>query len=453
MVATQQRLTKEQVLQMVEEQHIEFIRIEFLDYTGVTRGRTIRKDSLKSALEKGVNFSTAIMDFTMFDTYVPDPVYGANGGDFFAMPDPETFAILPHRKQTARMFCDLVDENGNPWEGCPRGALKRLLHEAEALLGGKIFMAYEQEAYLLKEEEGRLVPADNSTCFSSDGVDIQEEFVQKFVETIGKMGVETEQISSEYGPGQLEINLKYDHCLKATEDQITFKQLFKHLARDMGMIGTLAPKPFNDFAGSGLHVHMSLYNEDNNLFKDLNDEKGLELSENAYYFIGGILHHGRSIVAIGAPTMNSYKRMVPGSWAPAHICYGSGNRSVLVRVPEKRRERRFEFRGADGTCNPYLLSAALIAAGLHGIRKRIDPGEPLEVDAGNLSNNELEAMGIEWVPRNLQEAMDSLAKDTILADSIGRPIWQEFIKVKREEWNKHFYRIDEWERSQYAVLY
>ncbi|HEY9576399.1 MAG TPA: glutamine synthetase, partial [Pseudobacillus sp.] len=166
-----------------------------------------------------------------------------------------------------------------------------------------------------------------------------------------------------------------------------------------------------------------------------------------------ILHHGRSIVAIGAPTMNSYKRMVPGSWAPAHICYGSGNRSVLVRVPEKRRERRFEFRGADGTCNPYLLSAALIAAGLHGIRKRIDPGEPLEVDAGNLSNNELEALGIEWVPRNLQEAMDSLAKDTILADSIGRPIWQEFIKVKREEWNKHFYRIDEWERSQYAVLY
>ncbi|MFL0364744.1 glutamine synthetase family protein [Pseudobacillus sp. 179-B 2D1 NHS] len=453
MVATQQRLTKERVLQIVEEQQIEFIRIEFLDYTGVTRGRTIRKDSLQGAMEKGVNFSTAIMDFTMFDTYVPDPTYGTQGGDFFAIPDPETFAVLPHRKQTARMFCDLVDENGNPWEGCPRSALKRLLHEAEALLGGKLFMAYEQEAYLLKEEDGKLVPADNSTCFSSDGVDIQEDFVQKFTETIGKMGVETEQISSEYGPGQLEINLKYDHCLKATEDQITFKQLFKHLARDMGMVGTLAPKPFNDFAGSGLHVHMSLYNEETNLFKDLNDEKGLELSENAYHFIGGILHHGRSIVAIGAPTMNSYKRMVPGSWAPAHVCYGSGNRSVLIRVPEKRRERRFEFRGADGTCNPYLLSAALIAAGLHGIRKRIDPGEPLEVDAGSLSNNELEAMGIEWVPRNLEEAMDSLAKDTILADSIGRPIWQEFIKVKREEWNKHFYRIDEWERRQYAVLY
>ncbi|MDF2068224.1 glutamine synthetase family protein [Bacillus sp. Cr_A10] len=445
--------TREEVLERIEKEGIEYIRIEFLDYTGVTRARTINKASVKSAMEDGVNFSAAIMDFTMFDTYVPNPMYGPNDGDFFAIPDPDTFVVLPHRRKTARMFCDLVDENGNPWEGCPRGVLKKLLKEAEEVLGGKLFMVYEQEAYLLKEENGSLIPADSSACFSSDGLDIQEEFTQKFIETMAKMGVETEQMSSEFGPGQVEINLKYDECLKATDDQVTFKQLFKHLARDMGMVGTLAPKPFNDLAGSGLHIHISLFDGAKNLFKDLNDERGLALSEKAYHFMGGILHHGKSLAAIGAPTMNSYKRMVPGSWAPAHVCYGAGNRSVLVRVLEPRRERRFEYRGADGTCNPYLLSAALIAAGLHGIQQRMDPGAPLEKDAGSLSEQELEALGIEWIPRNLKEALDHLSKDTVLADRIGRPIWQEFIKVKEEEWNKHFYRVDEWERKLYSELF
>lgn len=445
--------TKEDVLKRIEEEGIEYIRIEFLDYAGVTRARTIRKEFIAGAMESGVNFSAAIMDFTMFDTYVPNPLYGTDGGDFFAMPDPETFVVLPHRRKTARMYCDLVDENGNPWAGCPRSILKKLLKEAEDVMGGKLFMVYEQEAYLLKDENGMLVPADNSACFSSDGLDEQEEFVQKFIESMAEMGVETEQMSSEFGPGQVEINLKYDECLKATDDQVTFRQLFKHLARDMGMVGTLAPKPFDNLPGSGLHVHISLFDEKQNLFKDLNDSRGLDLSDKAYHFIGGILHHGKALSAIGAPTMNSYKRMIPGSWAPAHVCYGAGNRSVLVRVLEPRRERRFEYRGADGTCNPYLLSAALVAAGLHGVRQRMDPGAPLEQDAGTLSNQELEALGIEWVPRDLKEALENLSKDTILAESIGRDVWQEFIKVKSEEWSQHHNRVDEWERKLYANIF
>ncbi|WP_186670909.1 glutamine synthetase family protein [Sporosarcina sp. BP05] len=440
----------EEVLKKIEQEGIDYIRIEFLDYTGITRARTIRREHIASAMKDGVNFSAAIMDFTMFDTYVPNPLHGVEAGDFFAIPDPDTYVVLPHRRNTARMFCDLYDENGNPWAGCPRGVLKKLLKEVEEVLGGQINMVYEQEAYLLKEENGNLVPADSSACFSSDGLDIQEEFVQKFIETMAEMGVETEQMSSEFGPGQVEINLKYNKCLKATDDQVTFKQLFKHLARDMGMIGTLAPKPFNDLAGSGLHVHISLFDGNKNLFKDMSDERGLDLSETAYHFMGGILHHGKALSAIGAPTMNSYKRMIPGSWAPAHVCYGVGNRSVLVRVLEPRRERRFEYRGADGTCNPYLLSASLIAAGLHGIRQRMDPGAPLEEDAGALSNQELEALGIDWIPRNLKEALHYLSEDSILADSIGREIWQEFINVKNEEWNQHFYRVDEWERKLYA---
>ncbi|MGG0184991.1 glutamine synthetase family protein [Bacillus rhizoplanae] len=439
-------LTKENVLKIVEQENIEFIRVEFLDYAGMTRGRTIRASQLNSAMEKGINFSTAIMSFDCFDEYIPNPTYGANDGDFFAVPDPSTFAILPYRKNTARMLCDLVDENGEPWEGCPRSALKRLLSEAETLLGGKMHMAFEQEAYLLKEIDGKLEPADKSHCFSTDGIDIQEDFVQDFVYSLEKMGVQTEQISSEYGPGQLEINLKYAPALKAADDQITFMHLFKQIARDKGMIGTLMPKPFQHLPGNGLHVHISIFDKiGENIFQDTTDSRGLDMSEKAYHFIGGLLKHGASLIAIGAPSINSYKRMQSGSWAPAHICYGARNRSVLVRIPDKARARRFEFRGADGTCNPYLLAACLVASGLHGIQNRMDPGEPMDVDISKLDDIELKERGISWGPRNLNQAVGHLAEDTILAETIGRSIWEEFIKIKRSEWDKYIRQVSDWE--------
>ncbi len=447
-------LTKENVLEMVNREKVEFIRIEFLDYAGVTRGRTIRPAQLKNALEKGVNFSTAIMSFDVFDEYIPNPTFGANDGDFFAVPDPSTFAILPYRKNTARMLCDLVDINGDPWHGCPRSALKRLLNEVETLLGGKLNMAFEQEAYLLKEVDGQLVPADNSHCFSTEGADIQEDFIQDFVYSLEAMGVATEQLSSEYGPGQLEINLKYTNALKAADDQVTFMHLYKQIARDKGMIGTLMPKPFQHLAGSGLHVHISLYDEaGENLFEDPTDHRGLDMSEKAYHFIGGLLKHGSSLIAVGAPSVNSYKRMQPGSWAPAHICYGSGNRSVLVRIPEKRRARRFEYRGADGTSNPYLLAACLVAAGLRGIQNEMDPGEPVDFDVSGASEFQLKERGISWVPRSLHEAINCLAEDSVLAQTIGRTIWEEFIKIKRTEWDKYSRYVSEWERNVFSARF
>jgi len=447
-------MTIDKVLELVEKEHIEFIRIEFLDYAGVTRGRTVRPSQLRSAMEKGINFSTAIMNFDCFDEYIPNPTYGPNDGDFFAVPDPNTFAILPYRKNTARMLCDLQDVNGDPWGGCPRNALKRLLSEVESLLGGNIYMAFEQEAYLLKEVDGKIQPADNSHCFSSEGVDIQEDFVQDFVYSLEKMGVETEQISSEYGPGQLEINLKYAPAIKAADDQVTFMHVFKQIARDKGMIGTLMPKPFQHLAGSGLHIHISLYDESGeNLFEDNTDQRGLDMSEKAYHFIGGLLKHGPSLIAIGAPSINSYKRMQPGTWAPAHICYGAGNRSVLVRIPEKARTRRFEFRGADGTCNPYLLAACLVAAGLHGVQNRMDPGEPVDTDVSKMNDVELKERGIYWGPRNLHEAIHYLSQDTILAETIGRTIWEEFIKVKRTEWDKYCRHVSDWELKLFSTRF
>ena len=445
----------QQVLDRVQDDNIEFIRMEFLDYTGVTRGRTIRNDNLRAAMEDGVNFSTAIMSFDMFDEFIEGGAYGSNDGDFFAIPDPDTYAVVPFREKTARMLCDLYDVNGEPWEGCPRNALKRLLEKVEKLLGGKLNMAYEQEAYLLDtDEKGNILPADQSHCFSTDGVDIQDSFVQSFVHALETMGVTTEQISSEYGPGQLELNLKYADALKATDDQVTFTHLFKQIARQHDMLGTLMAKPFEDQPGSGLHVHISLYDEDgNNLFEDPSDKRGLQLSQNAYYFIGGLLKHGRSLVGIGAPTFNSYKRMQPGSWAPAHVCYGDANRSVLVRVPEVRRARRFEFRGADGSCNPYLLSTCLLAAGLDGIQNKIDPGDPMQEDVAEFDNEQLKEHGIEWVPRDLLEAVQTIEKDAVLGETIGQSIWKEFMNVKRSEWRKYTQHISGWELESISKIF
>ncbi len=440
-------ITKEKVKQLIEVNNIEFLDIGYMDYAALSRIRTVRVDQLDSLFAQGLNFFSGMMSFNAFDEYIPNPMYGIGDGDFFAIPDPSTFAILPHRQNTARMFCDLVDENGEPWDGCPRYALKKVLRSAQAELGGHISMAFEQEAYLLNEVEGKLVSADNSHCFSIEGIQMQEKFLHEFVKAMEEAGVKIEKISSEYGPGQFEINLKYAHAVRAADEQVLFMQLFKHIALENGLIGTLIPKPFQHLSGSGLHVHISMSDNDGkNVFEDLGDPLGL--TEQARFFVGGLLKHARSLVAIGAPSINSYKRMYPGSFAPAQVCYGIGNRSTLIRVTEKRRGSRFEFRGADGTCNPYLLAAALVSAGLDGVREKLDPGEPLSSDAGILTDEEMKRQGIEWIPSTLDEAITELAGNEKLGEMIGRKIWEEFIKVKRTEVEKAARYVTDWERAE-----
>lgn len=439
--------TKETVKQLIAENNIEFLDIGYMDYAALSRVRTVRVDEIDSLFEQGLNFFSGMMSFNAFDEYIPNPMYGIGDGDFFAIPDPTTFAILPHRKNTARMYCDLVDANGDAWAGCPRQALKRLLKEAEAELGGNVNMAFEQEAYLLNEVDGKLTTADDTHCFSIEGIQMQEAFLHDFVKAMEQAGVRIEKISSEYGPGQFEINLKHAYAVRAADEQVLFMQLFKQIALENGLIGTLMPKPFQHLSGSGLHVHISVMNHNGvNIFEDLSDPLGL--TENARYFVGGLMKHARSLVAIGAPSINSYKRLYPGSFAPAQVCYGAGNRSTLIRVTEKRRGSRFEFRGADGMCNPYMLATALVAAGIDGIREKLDPGQPLKEDAGMLTEAEMVQKGIQWVPSSLEEAITELERNENIGDLIGRHIWEEFIKIKRTEVEKAARYVTDWERNE-----
>lgn len=444
-------LTKEEVLKIVEENNIEFIDIGYLDYAALSRIRTIRADELEKAFDNGINFFGGMMGFNSFDQYIADSTFKAEDGDFFGIPDPSTFAILPYRNSTARLYCDLVDIHGEPWAGCPRFALKRLTEEAEKEFGGQIMMAFEQEAYLLKENDGELETVDGTHCFSIEGIQMQESFLQDFVKAMEISGVKIEKMTSEYGPGQFEINLKHKRAVRAADEQLLFMQLFKQIALKKGMVGTLLPKPFQDLPGSGLHVHVSMMDENgNNVFED--PDSALGLTDKAMHFIGGIMKHARSIVALGAPSINSYKRMYPGSFAPSHVCYGLSNRSALIRVTEKRRGSRFEFRGADGTSNPFILASSLIAAGLDGVRNKIDPGEPIETDVTALSEEEINNKGIKLVPGSLSEAMDELQSNAMLARELG-PIWQEFINVKRSEAEKEARRVSNWERNELSYRF
>lgn len=443
-----------EILQRAEDEGIEFIRVEHLDYNGIIRARSVRKRRLKDALEKGINMSAAIMSFNIFETLIKEPMYGSEAGDYFLLPDPDTFMIIPYLSNTARMFCNLVNGEGAPWKGCPRTALRRMIKEIQDM-GFQLKIACETEGILVRKEDSRYVPADFSKCFTTDGLDIQDELLQEVVSCLEKMDILIDKITAEYAPGQYEVNFAPANPLEAAEDLITYKEVWRALARKKGMIATFMPKPFKEYAGNGLHFHISLYDSksDSNLFKDYGDPKGIGLSKLAYHFLGGLLEHAAALTAIGAPTVNSYKRLLPGHWCPAHICYGLGNRDVLVRIPDGPRTRRLEFRSPDPSCNPYLAIASIIAAGLDGMRKEIDPGEAVTEAIGSLSPEEIEKRGLRWLPRSLGEAINALKEDKLIQEMLGSALMKEFISVKQSELDTFREEVSEKEREIYLETY
>jgi glutamine synthetase len=447
-------MNKKEILKRVDKERVEFIRVEHLDYNGIIRSRSIRRRRLKDALDTGINMSMAIMSFNIFEKLINNPLYGSNAGDYFLLPDPDTFMVVPYLNNTARMFCDLVDEKGKPWQGCPRNALQKMLKEVEEM-GFQLKMACETEGSLVRKEGSEYIPADFSKCFTTDGLDIQDELLQEVVFCLEKMGILIDKMTAEYAPGQYEVNLAPANPLKAAEDLITYKEIWRALARKKGLIATFMPKPFKEYAGNGLHVHMSLYDSkgETNLFADKNDLQGIGLSSLAYFFIGGLLKHAAALTAIGAPTINSYKRLLPGHWCPAHICYGQGNRDVLVRIPDGRRTKRLEFRSPDAACNPYLAIAAIIAAGIDGIKKEIDPGQPVREAIGSLSREEIEERGIKWLPSSLVEAIHALQEDNYIQEKLGPVLMKEFIRVRQSEFDTFREEVSEKEREIYLETY
>ena len=424
--------------------------IQYADYNGRTQGKSVPKARFAEALTGGLSFARANLGFNLTDHQAPDTVFGADSGDFLAVPDPEALAPLPYAPGAARAISWMRQEDGSPWEGCPRSGLLRQV-EAFAARGLSLRVAFEPEAYLFDAgpDGPRPIPADG--MFSIAALERTAAFLQAVGEALAAMGVEVEQVAPEYGPGQIEINIRHAEPVKAADDLITLKDAARAVARGQGLIASFMPKPFETIAGCGLHVHLSLWHADGrSAMADDGDGGGHPsgFGPLGRGFLGGILAHARGLCGLGAPTANSYKRLLPGSWAPAHAAYAVANRSALVRIPGASRQR-VEFRAGDNTSNPYVFLAGLLAAGLDGVERGLDPGIPAEGDLGHLRQAELEAQGIALLPRSAGEALAATAADQTLRAALGPTVGTEWLKVKRSELAVAEAVVSPWERDTY----
>jgi glutamine synthetase len=328
--------------------------------------------------------------------------------------------------------------------------------------GWSMMTGLEPEFYLFKKgEKGGLLPVDESDtltkpCYDYKGLSRSRVFLERLVEVLQAADFDVYQIDHEDANGQFEINYTFGEALESA-DRFTFVRMAAgEIAHELGMICSFMPKPASDKTGNGMHFHLSILDDaGNNLFQDHTDAQGMGLSTLAYHFMAGILAHARALCAFAAPTVNSYKRLVVGgsasgaTWAPAYVCYGDNNRSALVRIPYGR----LEFRLPDSGCNPYLVHAALIAAGLDGIERKLEPGKPMNINLYDLSLEEIMAKDIEILPQTLGEALDALEDDTVFIDRMGKEIVSEFLKVKRAEWNEYTRHVSDWEVAKYAEFF
>lgn len=433
------------------DNNIKYILAQFVDIHGVAKTKSVPVQFLMDVVESGAGFAGFAVHGLGMEPHGPD---------FLARGDLSTLSIVPWQLGYARIVCEgYVNDAPHPYDS--RVVLKRQI-ERLTEKGWTLNSGLEPEFSLFKRTpEGALVPVDDSDvlakpCYDYKGLSRSREFLETFVEALQKVDFDVYQIDHEDANGQFEVNYTYGDALESA-DRFTFVRMAAgEIANDLGMICSFMPKPSSSTAGNGMHFHLSIEDENGtNLFNDDNDANGMGLSKMAYHFTAGLLHHAKALCAFAAPTVNSYKRLVVGgsasgaTWAPAYIAYGDNNRSAMVRVPYGR----LEFRLPDSSCNPYLVHAALIAAGMDGIERELDPGEPHNINLYSLSLEEIIEKGIGILPQNLGEALNALEEDTALADLMGQEIVGEFIKVKRNEWIEYSRHVSDWELKRYAEFF
>jgi len=420
--------------------------VVFHDYAARPCAKWIPRASIPSALRSGGAFCRANLNFTIDDRQVGQPRFAADAGDFFAVPDPATYAPVPYRPGIGRVLSHLHTDDGEMWEGCPRGRLLTIL-ERLAERGLSVQAAFEPEFALFTRTENGYEPADAFTMYSVDRIDAYQPLLSAIDTALSAQGIRVIQIGSEYGSGQLEINLHHEHPLKAADDLLTLRETVKALARDVGLVASFMPKPFAHLAGSGVHVHISLWDEYGISDRSQGDgPAGLSIEMQG--FMAGVLAHARALCGVAAPTVNSYKRLLPGSWAPAHVAWAVDNRAALLRVPGRNRPR-FEFRAGDHTANPYLVLTALIAAGIDGMERELPLPAPAAGDIGHTSPSELAAQGIQPLPRSAGEALDAVEADETVMSALGPVCGSELVRIKRHELAGYDTHVSEWERETY----
>jgi glutamine synthetase len=442
----------------LERDGIEHLWVAYVDYSGRPQAKSVPNSRFAKAVADGLTFAKANLDFNHLDHMADASRYTADTGDFFAVPDPAAYAPWPLVPRTGRALAWMREEGGVEWDGCPRTMLQRQV-DAYAAEGLRVEAAFEPEGYLFVQTgEHEVAPADRTAMFTLAGLETHAALLHRVSETLEAMGVAVEQVAPEYGHGQIEINIRHAPPLKAADDLITLKDVVRAVAREAGLLASFMPKPYEHLPGCGLHVHLSLWELEGERCVmepaagetpgEGPDEHPSGLSKRGRGFVAGLLQHAAGLCGVGAPTVNSYKRLQPGSWAPAHAAYGFGNRSAFVRIPGGSR-RRVEVRSGDNLANPYLYLTALLAAGLDGIRRGDDPGLPARGDLGLFSVADSLARGIALLPRNVTAALDSAESDPIIVEAIGPTIFHEWLKVRRSEVAAYELAVSPWERAAY----
>jgi glutamine synthetase len=440
--------TAEEVLRRAAAEDVELIRIVFVNNSGVPRGRVVDRETLADVLETGANVTHAMQSFNALDRLAPAGRYGPVG-EVRVVPDPETFTVLPYDERAGLLLAELHDLQGEPWAAGPRARLRAYLDELAAD-GYEPALGYESEFYYTVDDDGETVPFDDSTCFSTDGMRAAHDVILETVDALKAQGLGLAAYYPEYGPGQQELVVDHDTGVAAADDHVRFAETVRAVAADHGLGTTFRPKPFPELPGSGRHVHVSLWRDGENVLHDPDAEGPYPLSEAGRAFVGGLLDHAPALVAITAPAVESYDRLAPGMWSSAYVCWGEDNREAVVRVPSVDRNAaeattRVEFKPADNTANPYLVQLALVAAGLDGIERGLDPGAPLNRDPGTLSDEERAAQGIERLPTTLDEALDALEADDAIAAAMGGELFGSYLEVKRSEWAQSTDEDGEWD--------
>lgn len=431
----------------IEAERVRALWVVWHDYNGRACGRWLPAPQITDALTGGALYCRANLDFTLDDQQVAHARFAADAGDFIALPDAATYAPVPYHPGVGRVASYLCTEDGEVWEGCPRGQLGAQV-DALAARGLAAQVAFEPELTLFrKEADGQYIPADTQTMYSVDRMETQHDLLAEIDATLRAQGVECVSLGAEYGAGQLEINLRHAAPVKAADDLLLFRETVKALARARGIVASFMPKPYAHLAGNGVHLHLSLWDAAGAASRSEGDGP-LGLSMEMTHFIAGVLAHAPALCGVGAPTVNSYKRLLPGSWAPAHTGYAGGNRAALVRIPGKHR-RRMEFRAGDHTANPHLFLAALIAAGRDGLARALDPGPPASGDLGHMDDSAIAAQGVRLLPRTAREALDAIEADDVVMRALGPICGPELLRIKRDELARYEQHVSDWERAVY----
>lgn len=441
------RYSKEDIIRMVHEQDVEFIRMQFTDIFGQLKNVAITASQIEKAVDNQI-----MIDGSSIEGFVR-----IEESDQYLRPDLDSFAILPWRPQhgrVARLICDVYNPDGTPFIGDPRGALKRVLKKA-ADMGYSFNVGPELEFFLFEtDEQGKPTTrtGDEAGYFDLGPLDHGESTRREICMALEAMGFEIEASHHEVAAGQHEIDFKYADALTTADRIMTFKLAVKSISQKNGLHATFMPKPVFGINGSGMHTNMSLFKDGKNVFFDESDPR--KLSKIAYSFIAGILAHVKGMAAITNPLVNSYKRLVPGYEAPCYLAWSASNRSALIRIPAARGQAtRVELRCPDPACNPYLTLAVCLAAGLDGIEKGMTPPEETTENIFAMDAETRAAKGIDSLPGSLSESVDAMEKDAVVAEALGRHIFDYYTAGKRREWDDYRTAVSDWEIAKYIITY